>query len=216
MKKILLFGDSNTFGYRPDRGGRYHADIRWAGIVAQHYRQKGIEVLEEGLSGRAALFDDTIHDIKKGVSVFPAILQKDGPVDLVVIMLGTNDCKIRFHATAQQIAEGIGQLVEQVLDYEKTQSKHDTRILIMSPILLGKGVGEPGFDLDFDGHSEQVAQHLAGEMKKIADRYHCEFLAASEYAKPSALDREHMDEQEHAKLAAAVTDKLDSMTTDWV
>ena len=82
------------------------------------------------------------------------------------------------------------------------------KILMISPIHLGHGVGEEGYDMEFDEHSEQVSVKIAAEYEKIAKENQYSFLDASKYADPSVTDREHLDEIGHEKLAEAIYEKL--------
>ena len=125
---------------------------------------------------------------------------QNNPVDLLILMLGTNDCKTRYNASAAIIAKGL----EQTIIKARKNASQDFELLIISPIHLGKGVGEEGFDPEFDERSELVSKHLAAEYKKIALQHQATFLDASTVAVPSETDREHLDESGHAALAEAI------------
>lgn len=112
MKNVLCFGDSNTYGYDPAgmRDGtavRYAQDVRWCG-VAQRDLGEGWHVIEEGLNGRTTVRDDMCHlDTNlNGIRALPMLLEAHKPLDAIVIMLGTNDCKTVFGVTASDIARG--------------------------------------------------------------------------------------------------------------
>ncbi|MDO4519935.1 MAG: GDSL-type esterase/lipase family protein [Eubacteriales bacterium] len=203
MKTVLCFGDSNTYGYRPDNGERYPSDIRWTGILKNELREKNIDVIEEGLVGRTTVFEDNIRVGRKGSDFLIPIIESHAPVDTLVLMLGTNDCKVRYKASAQVIGLGIENLLSQVKNYDKR-----IEILLMSPIYLGEHVWEEKFDPEFDEESIQTSKKLADVYKKIADKYGCRFLAASEVAAPSEADQEHMDSFGHRALADAVRKQI--------
>ncbi|MEI3351170.1 MAG: GDSL-type esterase/lipase family protein [Collinsella sp.] len=110
MKNVLCFGDSNTYGYDPAgmRDGtavRYAQDVRWCG-VAQRDLGEGWHVIEEGLNGRTTVRDDMCHlDTNlNGIRALPMLLEAHKPLDAIVIMLGTNDCKTVFSVGAADIA----------------------------------------------------------------------------------------------------------------
>ena len=113
MITVLAYGDSNTYGYNPRTGLRYSEDIRWTGLLSSHLGN-GYRVIEEGCNGRTTIYDDPIDGWKNGLNYFKPCLHSHKPVDIVVMMLGTNDLKSVFGLSAQQIAEGAGVLVNTI------------------------------------------------------------------------------------------------------
>lgn len=109
-KNILCFGDSNTYGYSPEGTGRYPRQERWTGILAQRLGP-AYRILEEGLCGRTTVWEDPIEGDKCGIRHLPSCIASHTPLDLVIIMLGTNDFKQRFHVTASDIALSMERLV---------------------------------------------------------------------------------------------------------
>ncbi|WP_310604225.1 SGNH/GDSL hydrolase family protein [Anaerosporobacter sp.] len=204
MKRILCFGDSNTYGYRPDGLGRYDETIRWTGRVQEILGRDEYTVIEEGLCGRTTVFEDEIRPNRKGIDAIRMIIETHNPIDIVIIMLGTNDCKTRYGASAGTIARGTEQIIEQVRQFAGNQ----TRIVILSPIHLAKGVGEDGFDPEFDEKSVEVSLQLSKQLKRIALSNNCSFLDASTVAEPSTKDREHLDEEGHEQLANLVVTRV--------
>lgn len=204
MKEILCFGDSNTYGLIPGTTKRYDRDTRWTGILANRLYDKGYRIIEEGLCGRTSVFDDETRDGRNGSKVLPMLLETHAPLDQVVLMLGTNDCKTYNHASAERIGKGIEKLIGQI-------RKHDPSIdiLLISPIELGEDVWKPKFDPEFDCHSVTISKKLKQTYLKIAWKYGCDFLAASDVAVPSKRDMEHMDETGHRNLANAVQNFLE-------
>ncbi len=137
---------------------------------------------------------------------FPALLESHKPLDTVIIMLGTNDCKTYYHAPAEVIGKGIEKLIRQV-----RQADESIKILLISPILLGEEVWKSQFDPEFDTESVNTSKKLKAVYQKIAIEQGTDFLAASDYAKPSPIDQEHLDEEGHRRLAEAVYHKLAKM-----
>ena len=131
-------------------------------------------------------------------------VEMHNPLDLVIIMLGTNDCKSRYGASASVIAKGLDQVIRKA----RLNASQHFDLLVISPIHLGHGVGEPDFDPKFDEKSESVSRNLANEYRKVALQNHAAFLNAADYALPSVTDREHLDENGHAALADAIYDKI--------
>ena len=98
MKTIVCYGDSNTYGYNPENGFRYEYEERWTTILQKELKDSAI-VIPEGLNGRTTSFEDELRPGRNGATYLDPCLHSHGPIDLVVLMLGTNDLKIRFQAT---------------------------------------------------------------------------------------------------------------------
>lgn len=204
--RILCFGDSNTYGYKPDGSGRFNDEIRWTGLLQKRLGEN-YQIIEEGLCGRTTVFQDVLREGRRGIDLIGTLIESHNPIDLLVVMLGTNDCKTRYNASAAVIAAGL----EKVLEKAVKAAKNELKILVVSPIELGKGVGEEGYDIEFDKNSEETSKELAKEYKKVAEKYNYAFLSAAQYARPSTIDREHLDEEGHAQLATVIEKKIVSI-----
>lgn len=206
MINILCFGDSNTYGYKPDGSGRFDENTRWTGILQKRLGSND-RIIEEGLCGRTTVFHDEFREGRSGIDSIGTIVETHNPINVLIIMLGTNDCKMRYGASAGVIAKGLEQVIQKAID----RANSDLKLFIISPIHLGKNVGGEGYDTEFDSKSESVSYKLSDEYQKIAKQYHALFLDASTIAKPSDIDREHLDEKGHRSLAEAIYKKL----IDW-
>ena len=122
---------------------------------------------------------------------------------MVIIMLGTNDCKPVYNADAETIAHGAERLIKQVRAYAG-----NCRVLLISPIELGNDVWQERYDPQFDAGSPAVSRNLKYTFAKVARKHGTDILAASDHAKPSSIDCEHLDENGHNALARAVEDKI--------
>lgn len=142
MRRILCFGDSNTYGYAPD-GQRYEADSIWPGIMGKLLGDR-FEVIADGKNGRTIAFDDPYMEGCNGMLDIEASLEANAPLDLVVLMLGTNDLKKYFDATPAQIAQNLKAMCELI------RQKTDAKLLIASPMLLGDEIEfSPTLSLDW-------------------------------------------------------------------
>ena len=116
MKTILCYGDSNTYGLKSDLVSRYPRNVRWTGILQEKLGSE-YYVIEEGLGGRTTVWDDPVEDYKNGKKYLLPCLDSHKPLDLVIIMLGTNDLKSRFSVTPFDIGASMENLVKStVLD----------------------------------------------------------------------------------------------------
>lgn len=199
MNKILCFGDSNTYGLRPDGAGRYSNEIRWTGLIQKNL---GLDyfVIEEGLCGRTTIFEDKARFLRSGIDYLKPFLESHDDIDLVIIMLGTNDCKSLYNNSSKDIAHGIELLVDVI------HKKSEASILIVSPIHLGEKVYI--IDKDFSENSIKVSKQLAVEYEKTAKENACDFLDASKFAISSEVDMQHLDEKGHFSLANAIAEKI--------
>ena len=207
MKRILCFGDSNTWGLIPGTSERFGDNIRWTGILRNDLAHSGFEIIEEGLCGRTTVFEDPDRIGRAGDKLLPVMLESHSPLDMVVLMLGTNDCKPVYNADAEIIASGIERLIVQI----RAVRGHECRILLISPIELGDDVWKEQYDPQFDRSSPSISRRLKKAYEKVALKYNTELLAASDFASPSNIDCEHLDEQGHNALARAVKDKIISI-----
>lgn len=206
MRQILCFGDSNTYGLIPGTKNRYDWETRWTGILDRKLKDKGYRVVEEGLCGRTTVFEDPLRNGRRGTAMLPTILETHDPVELVILMLGTNDCKTVYGASPQVIGKGIEILIQQI-----RKEIPEAKILLVSPIHLGDKVWEDGYDPEFNETSVKTSRKLPKIYKEIADREHLSYLAASRYAVPSEADREHLDHEGHRKLATALLEKVEKL-----
>lgn len=212
MKRVLCFGDSNTWGFNPSNGERYPEGVRWTSIVQQLLGDE-YRVIEEGLNGRTSGYDDPLNEHLNGKKQLPALLVSHKPLDLVVICLGTNDLKF---VDAWYSAQSNGKLVQMVQCADMIypgRSKifaKPPKVLLISPILIGEGI------LVREAYSTVKARALesfkfASEFKAVAIAYGVEFLNAADYAVPSLVDFVHMEADSHQALGNAVADKIKGM-----
>lgn len=160
-------------------------------------------VIEEGLCGRTTIFDDPLRDGRRGTELLPVLLETHATVDGVVLMLGTNDCKTAFGASAEVIGKGIERLLRQIR-YAAPQAE----ILLISPIYLGDRVWRPECDPEFSKKSIAVSHQLEAVYETIAKRWNIGFLRAADYAVCSDTDQEHMNAAGHAAFAQAVSQEV--------
>lgn len=208
MPLLLTFGDSNTHGTPPivDRSHyeRFGTGVRWP-TVAHAALGAGWELAEEGLPGRTAQFDDPVMGAHmNGRTGLRIALQSHGPVDVMTLMLGTNDSKARFSSTPEQIASGIAGLLD-VATHDEYQTRHGgfRILLICPPPVLEQGPIRQEF---FGARARSSA--LAPLYRALADNYGCAFLDAGEVIAVSPVDGVHFDEAAHKALGAAVADAV--------
>ena len=202
-KTILCFGDSNTWGQKPDKTGRFPANVRWTGVL-QDALGDDYYIIEEGLSSRTTDLEYSKKPGRNGKAYLDPCLDSHRPLDLVILMLGTNDLKIEFDRSAVQIAEAIRELAELIQEKTKKDGKA-VPILLVSPIhIVDTAPRFAEFYTDtYDHDSTLKSQQLASEVKRVAEEIGCEFFDASTVAEPGE-DGIHFSEASHPALGKAI------------
>lgn len=201
MYSILCFGDSNTFGTNPS-GGRWPRNQRPPGIL-QERLGSGFYVIEEGLGGRTAAAEDFLEGDKNGRRHLPVALRSHRPLDLVILMLGTNDLKHRFGLLPRDIAAGAAQLGRMVETYDYGPCYPVPRVMLVSPISIGCGIENSPF-AGFSADAAAASKRLAPLYRAQAEARGWLYLDAASAAGPSGLDQLHLEAPGHRALAEAV------------
>lgn len=211
MPVLLTFGDSNTHGTPPmvDRltYARFDARTRWP-RVAQAALGPAWDLVEEGLPGRTAQFDDPGMDgLMNGHPALRQALQSHGPLDVLTIMLGTNDVKTRFGASPETIMGGLAGLLDLALGAEMQTRHGGFRLLLICP----PPVQEVGcLAADFWGGAAK-SRALPGLLRGLAASRGAGFLDAGSVIATSPVDGVHFDAAAHAALGAAVAQAIASL-----
>lgn len=200
MTSILCFGDSNTYGLVPATDERYAFCERYPGVIQQRLGD-ACRVAEEGLVGRTTVYPDHRYG-RRGIEFLPVCLETHAPLDYLVIMLGTNDCKACNARSAREAAEAL----EQLLEVAERMLPPQTAVVLVSPILLDPDVFR--MNAAFDRNSVAVSRGLAREYEGLARRHGCLFLNAADYAGASPTDGQHMDVRGHRQLGAALAELI--------
>lgn len=205
-KRIMCFGDSNTWGAIPGEANRYPDDVRWTGVLQQELGSN-YTVIEEGYNGRVSVFDDVVEGRLGGIKYFGPCCDTQSPLDVIIIMLGTNDLKVRFGLTPGAIAFGF----YRYLDALKItpMAGNPPKVLLVSPILVDPSYkNHPQFHDMFGEDAVARSEALAAAYKEVADINGWEFLNAADYGKAAPADGIHMDAQSHNRLGKALAEKV--------
>ena len=201
-RTILLFGDSNTHGTipMPDLvgAGRFEREERWAGRLAKLLPAG--EVITEGHPGRTAVHDDPVEgEHRNGLRVLPALLESHKPIDVVLVMLGTNDLKPRFSVNAGDIAHSLERLVRMIRASDCGPGGAAPQVLLVAP----PPIIEVGCLKEMFAGGAEKSQRLAGEIAAAAKRVGVPFLDAGQVVTVSPIDGIHYDAEANPKLAEA-------------
>ena len=191
MKSILAFGDSLTWGFRAGEWTRHAFEDRWPNVLAAGLAGQA-RVVEEGHNGRTTVFDDpTCFDNRNGATALPTLLATHQPLDLVIIMLGTNDLKYASRCRAFDASMGMARLIEIVQKYSFLPSYTTPKILIMSPPALVKTDNE--WFNDLWGHAIDESKLFAGHYARVAKDMGVAFFDAGSVATSDPVDGGHLD-----------------------
>ncbi len=210
-KRIMCFGDSLTWGWIPVEEGvpttRYASSARWTGVLQAELGER-FTIVEEGLSARTTMLNDPTDPRLDGSAYLPSALASHLPLDLVILMLGTNDTKAYFHRTAFEVAAGMSKLVGQVLG--ATGGVGTTypapEVLVVAPPPLTP-MPHAYFQSLFGGAHEKTAQF--GKLyRDLADFMKVHFLDAGEHITTDGVDGIHFTSQNNLVLGQAIATKV--------
>lgn len=210
-RRILCFGDSLTWGWTPlaDAGEatrRYGFDERWPGVMLDHLGP-GYEVVEEGLNGRTTDADDPLDPRLNGAAYLPACLASHLPLDLVVVLLGTNDLKAHLHRSTVDIATGISHLLKQIGAAGGSGTSYGApRAFVIAPPPLGE-LTDPWSQAHLAGGSERLRE-LVPLLASLAEGYGAGFLDAGSVLTTDGMDGVHFTRENNAALGVAMAEAV--------
>lgn len=202
-KRILCFGDSLTWGYDPDRRVRFPEEDRWP-MVLQARLGAGCTVIEEGQNGRTIATEDPAEGEKNGLRYIGPCLESHSPLDLVIVMLGSNDCKRKFAYSAMDIAGEMQIFLEKVLSYLHFRCGDRGELLLIAPPPINEAIRDSWLGDSFGyENARKVSLELADWYRQLAEMYHCHFLNGADFARASDSDGCHLDRENQRKLGEA-------------
>lgn len=203
--KILCYGDSNTHGQKPDKTNRYEANVRWTGVL-QELLGNDYYVIEEGLGSRTTDLDYDKKPGRNGKTYLAPCLHSHYPIDIVIIMLGTNDLKIEYRRSAEAIANALGGLIDDVRTYSETRIGETPKIILISPIEIDDQA--PRFAEFYTGYydaeSMTESKKLPEAIQEVAEEKGVLFLDAATVSRPGE-DGLHFNGQSERPFAELLT-----------
>jgi lysophospholipase L1-like esterase len=203
MKRVLCYGDSNTWGFDPVTRGRYPAHIRWTGVLAERLGPD-YTVIEEGLNGRTTRWDDPIEPGRNGLTYLRPCVESHRPLDVIIVMLGTNDLKQRFSLCASDIAQSAASLAEQAQRFGQTDDGAHPKVLLVAPPAV---TTLTQLDQMFAGSVEKSRQ-FSHYYRHAAGWFNLPFFDAGSVIVSSEKDGIHFDADEHRTLGEALASEV--------
>lgn len=202
MKKILCFGDSNTYGFIPQSGLRYDINTRWTGIL-QTLCNNEFEITEAGCNNRTAFIDNPAGINQTGYKILPEYL-KTNFFDIIILAIGINDLQRFFNPTLNEFEQGM----EKLIQITKNLSPKSKIILICPSKLNLAGINNGIFSYQFDKISVEKSGKLSPIYKSLAEKYKCHFIDLNNIVEVSSLDGLHFSPKSHKTIAENLYKKL--------
>lgn len=191
MKSVLAFGDSLTWGAIPGSDDRHGFEDRWPNVLERELGG-GVRVVENGLNGRTTVHEDRFSPHRNGADHLPGLLEAHTPLDLVIIMLGTNDLNFCYGGRAFEAMLGMDRLVEVVQHHPYTRGMSAPPVLLVAPPHLREAESEPDYD-EYFGAAIAESKKLYGLYQRTAEERGCHCADASAFAEASVIDGCHLD-----------------------
>lgn len=201
MRKILCFGDSNTYGYNPKNSSRYDKNTRWSGVL-QSLLGSEFQIVEAGANNRTAFCDNPSGVESTGYKILPVYLQKYPDIDLVVLAIGINDLQMAYDISLKDFEKYLVEMVDCI------KQKTEAQVLIAAPSVITGNILKSHFALMFNKTSIEKSLYLTDIYKKASEETSSHFIDLNQIARVSVLDGLHYESEEHAKIAKAVSQKI--------
>jgi len=203
MKQILIYSDSLTWGIIPDTRKRLPFESRWPGIFENELKEAGnnVRVIENCLNGRRTVWSDPFKKGRDGSQGLEQVIEMHSPLDLVILMLGSNDFQCTHDNNAWLSAQGIAKLIQVIRQapIEPGMPTPEVMIVAPPPIIEPKGVMASKFK-----GAEKRCVGLSSELERVAKEHSAYYFNAGSVTEASVVDGIHLDENQHQLLGKAI------------
>ena len=193
MKKILCFGDSNTFGYIPESAKRYDENTRWTALLNKKLGSN-YTVIEGGYNNRNGFTDSIDGEFFTGYKILPQYLKDNIDIDIVILWIGINDIQKFYNPTFDDIRTGLDSMI-------KTLKLSVNDIIVVSPPEISENILKGHFSYQFDETSVEKFKHLPELYKDVSDKNNVHFININQYIKVSEFDGLHYSKESHSIIA---------------
>lgn len=203
MGRVLAFGDSLTWGHRADKAGRHDAEHRWPEVLEAAL--DGVTVIPEGLNGRTTAYDDLSSPADlNGARLLPTLLTSHKPLDLTIIMLGTND--LCAGLSLRHTARGLTRLVEIIRTVPRRTAYISNEVLLVAPPLM-----VAGRDPDVTERLAAQSAAMPERIRRVARECGVDLFDASEICEPSTIDGVHLEPEMSRAIGLALVDPVNDI-----
>ena len=198
MKKILCYGDSNTFGYNPADMSRFDEDIVWTSVLQENLGS-GYEVINEGLCDRMGFVNNEKGFEFSSQKHFPKFISKAENVDFLILFIGTNDLQFQYDISFGAVEKGLENLIN--LAQKKVKN-----IIVIPPVILDESILKGFFNFQFDKTSIVKSRKIGRIFRKISNIYHCLYFDINKITQPSDTDGLHYSKESHKIIGEKLAD----------
>lgn len=195
MKKILCYGDSNTFGFIPENCKRYDKDSRWSGILSEILKEN-YQVIEEGMNNRTGFFKNPEGLKQSGGEYLSVFLQNHRNLDICIISLGTNDAQFFYNLDENSTKNGLQNLIDSVREVNIK-----TNIIIVPPVKITENILHSGFSMMFNRESIDKINKVFPIFKQTAKENNCLYFDFNQITSPAQKDGLHYTKESHTIIA---------------
>lgn len=207
MQQILVYSDSLSWGIIPSTRKRLGFNDRWPGVMENvlNENEQSFRIIENCLNGRRTVWDDPFKAGRNGLEGVEQVIEMNSPLELLILMLGTNDFQSMHSHNAWHSAQGVKALITSIRQSPIEPGMPQPKILLIAPPSIQKPQGSiaPKFE---GGELKYVG--LANEYMAVADELNCLFFNAASVTSSSKVDGIHLDKDQHHLLGRAVADKV--------
>lgn len=203
-KRILIYGDSNTYGYNAIDGSRFDANTRWTG-VCQKELGPDYEIINRGLNGRTTCHDTWEGAYFNGLARIEACVASQKPLDMICVKLGSNDLDVSLKQTPEMIAENAARVLKKAREAEAAKApEHPCQYVLMAPLHITEDAYSGPFAPYYDEKSLQISAETTTAFARQAQKDGFLFFDANQYARCGKFDGVHLDAENHRKMGIAV------------
>ena len=205
MKKIICYGDSNTFGYNTVDNSRFDENTRWTSVLQKKLGEE-YKVINEGMCDRTGFVTNPKGFLFSAPKHFPKFVSKTENVDLLILWLGTNDLQFQYDISMGTVEKGLENLI-------KLAQPKMKNMIIVPPVMLNEKVLEGNFKHQFDETSIIKSRKVGRIFRTLANVYHCEYFDINKVTDPSDFDGLHYNENSHKIIAEKLADLIRPLLT---
>ncbi|MCR4881253.1 MAG: hypothetical protein K6A44_04800 [bacterium] len=200
MKKIICYGDSNTFGFNPKDNSRFDEETRWTSILQKNLGSD-YEVINEGMCDRTGFVNNPKGFLFSASKHYPKFIAQTNGIDFLILWVGTNDLQFQYNISIGTIEKGLRQLID--LAQEKVKN-----IIIVSPVILDEKVLEGFFSFQFNEESIVKSRKIGRIFRQISNANHCVYFDVNKIVTPSDIDGLHYDKKGHKLIGEKLAELI--------